>query len=104
MWSFFVTFVAILICPYVVSGITMGSWVNALGAAIVLSLLNITVKPVLVLLTLPVTFITLGLFLFVINMLLLKLTGAIVSGFSVNSWWAALWGALFISAIRLIFT
>lgn len=102
MWSFFVTFLAILICPLVVSGISISSWVHALGAALVLSLLNITAKPVLVFLTFPITFLTLGLFLVVINALLLRATSAIVKGFTVRDWWAALWGSLFISVVRMI--
>ena len=68
-------------------------------AALVLGLINAIVRPVLLVLTLPLTLVTLGLFLFVLNALCLWLTSAIVPGFEVRGFWPAFWGALIVSAL-----
>jgi putative membrane protein len=72
--------------------------------ALVLALLNTFVKPVLVLLTIPVTIVTLGLFLLVINILIIKWTAGLVAGFSVNSWFSALLFSLIVSLVNFVFT
>ena len=72
---------------------------SALIAAVVLGLLNVLVKPVLILLTLPVTIVTLGLFLFVINALVFWFVGSILSGFRVEGFWWAVIGAILYSVI-----
>ena len=74
----------------------------ALVGAAVLALLNGFVRPLLVLLTLPVTILTLGLFLFVINALMFLAAGELVSGFHVQSFWAALLGSLVVSVVSYI--
>ena len=91
--------VALLIVAYVLPGITVASFGSALIAALVLGLLNMLVKPVLVLLTLPITFVTLGLFLFVLNALLFWFAGSVLKGFSVNGFWWAMIGAILYSII-----
>lgn len=91
--------VALLIVAYILPGITVASFWSALIAALVLGLLNTLVKPVLILLTLPITIVTLGLFLLVLNALVFWLAGSILKGFQVNGfWWAAL-GALVYSVV-----
>ena len=85
-----------------VSGITVSSFGSALLAAVVIGLLNLLVRPVLVVLTLPVTVITLGLFLLVINALLFWFAGSILAGFSVSGFWVAVLGAIVYSLIGLV--
>ena len=91
--------VALLVVAYILPGITVASFGSALIAALVLGLLNTLVKPVLVLLTLPVTIITLGLFLLVINALVFWFAGSVLKGFQVNGFWWAMLGALVYSII-----
>src|SRR3989338_3804755 len=67
------------------------------GAGLVLGLINAIVRPILVVLTLPVTLVTLGLFLLVLNGLCLWFTSRLVTGFEVHGFWAAVWGALLVS-------
>jgi putative membrane protein len=91
--------VALLIVAYVLPGITVASFGSALIAALVLGLLNTLVKPVLVLLTLPITVITLGLFLLVLNALVFWFAGSILKGFQVAGFWWALAGAVIYSLV-----
>ncbi|OVZ55441.1 hypothetical protein CDO44_24855 [Pigmentiphaga sp. NML080357] len=91
--------VALLVVAYLLPGITVASFGSALIAALVLGLLNSLVKPVLVLLTLPITIVTLGLFLIVLNALLFWFAGSILKGFQVNGFWWAVIGALLYSLI-----
>lgn len=102
LFSWIVTTVAILIVAEIVPGIRVASIGSAIVAAAVLGLLNVLVKPILVILTLPITIVTLGLFLIVINALLLQLTAWLITGFRVQSFWAALLGAIIISIITYI--
>ena len=90
---------ALLALPYIFTSIHVDNFVTALIAALILGLINTLVRPVLVLLTLPVTLVTLGLFIFVINGLLFWFVGSFVSGFRVDGFWAGVLGALFYSII-----
>jgi putative membrane protein len=74
-------------------------WKAAAVAALVLGLVNTLIKPILVILTLPVTILTLGLFLLVINALMFWLVANLVPGFHVNGFWAAMLGAILYSLI-----
>src|SRR5579885_2724485 len=94
--------VALLALPYVFSGIHVDSFITALVAALFLGLVNTLIRPILVFLTLPVTILTLGLFIFVINALLFWLVGTIVPGFTVAGFWPALFGAIVYSIISWI--
>lgn len=91
--------VALLVVAYLLPGIAVASFGSALIAALVLGFLNSLVKPVLVLLTLPITIVTLGLFLIVLNALLFWFAGSILKGFQVNGFWWAVIGALLYSLI-----
>jgi putative membrane protein len=93
---------ALLSLPYVVSGIELKSFYIALIVAVVLGLLNAVVRPVLILLTLPVTLLTLGLFILVINALLFWFVGSFVEGFHVTGFWAAFIGAILYSLITWV--
>lgn len=96
--------VALLIVAYILPGITVASFGSALIAALVLGLLNMLVKPVLVLLTLPITIVTLGLFLLVLNALLFWFAGSILKGFQVDGFGWALLGALIYSIVTGLFS
>ena len=91
--------VALIAVSYVLPFVHVDSFVTALIAALVLGLINTLIRPLLVLLTLPVTILTLGLFIFVINGLMFWAVGYFVSGFRVDGFWAAVIGALVYSVI-----
>jgi len=84
---------------YVLKGVHINSFVTAFMLAIVLGLLNIFVKPILIILTLPITIFTLGLFLFVINALIILLAAKFVNGFRVDGFWWALLFSLLLSIL-----
>jgi putative membrane protein len=83
----------------ILSGVHIQSFVTALILAIVLGLLNIVVKPILIILTLPITLFTFGLFLFVINALIILLAAKFVNGFRVDGFWWALLFSLLLSIL-----
>jgi putative membrane protein len=93
---------ALLIVSYLYSGIRVSSLPAALIAAAVLGILNALVRPVLQFFALPITFLTLGLFYFVINGLMLYWTASLVEGFAVRSFGAAILGSIFVSILSLI--
>ena len=90
-----------LAVAHLYAGVTVTSFTSALIAAAVLGLLNAVVRPILVLLTLPVTVITLGLFLFVINALMFWVAASLLTGFEVSGFVAALIGSLIYSVLQL---
>ena len=87
---------------YILSGVHIDSFITALVFALVLAILNALVKPILIILTLPITIITLGLFLFVINALIILLCGKMISGFSVDGFWWALLFSILLSIVSSI--
>jgi putative membrane protein len=90
---------ALAAVAYLMPSVSMDSAGAALAAALVLGLVNALVRPVLVLLTLPVTVLTLGLFIFVINGLLFWAVGSFVAGFHVAGFWSGVFGAIIFSLI-----
>ena len=94
--------VALMFLAYLLPGIVVKSFGSALLAAAVIALLNSIVRPILIVLTLPVTVVTLGLFLLVINALMFWLAGSMLSGFEVSSFWWALAGALVYSLLSMV--
>ena len=94
--------VALIALPYVFTSITVDSFATALIVALVLGLINTLIRPLLILLTLPVTILTLGLFIFVINGLLFWAVGSLVPGFHVGGFWPAVFGAIVFSVISWI--
>jgi putative membrane protein len=93
---------ALLLVANLYSGVQVANYMSALIAALVLGLLNTLVRPLLVLLTLPVTLLTLGLFLFVINALMFWAAASLLSGFNVNGFGAALIGSLIYSLAGIV--
>ena len=90
---------ALLALPYLFTTIKVDSFTTALIVALVLGLINTLIRPLLVLLTLPVTILTLGLFIFVINGLLFWAVGSFMPGFHVGGFWAGVFGAIVYSVI-----
>lgn len=90
----------ILAVPYLVSGVTVDGFGTALLAALLLGLLNVTLKPLLILLTLPLTLFTLGFFLLIVNALVFQFAGAILPGLHVDSFGSAFLAALFVSIMN----
>ena len=90
---------AVIITAYLLPGVHVRNFFAALVAALVLGIINAIIRPIFVVLTLPLTVVTLGLFLFVINALLILLTSAVVPGFEVRGFWWALLFSLVLSVI-----
>ena len=95
---------ALLATSYLISGIVVRDFVAALWAAAVIGIVNATIRPVLLFLTLPVRFLTLGLFTLVINALLLWAVSTLPLGFEVRGFGAAFWGAIVLSVISAVLT
>jgi putative membrane protein len=100
--TWLLTAVALVITAQLVKGFVVTSFVAALIAAVILGLINAIVRPILVLLTLPITFVTLGLFLLVINALTLLLAGAISPGFQVQGFVPALIGSIVLTIVASV--
>jgi len=90
---------ALWLTSLIVKGITVDGIVPLFFAAVVFGIFNAILRPLVLVITFPINLITLGLFTFVINGLMLKLTGDVVRGFSVQGFWSAVVGALLLSAI-----
>lgn len=93
---------ALLVVVHIVSGVTVDNWVTVFVAALVLGLLNAFLRPILVLLTLPVTVLTLGLFTLFINAFLFYLAAYLVRGFQVAGFWQAFVAALVFSIVSFL--
>jgi putative membrane protein len=88
--------------PHIISGVKVEGFGTALAAGAILGILNALVRPILLVLTLPLTVLTLGIFILVINALMFQLAGMIVSGFHIASFWSALFGSLIVSLVSWI--
>ena len=94
-----VSAVALLATAYVIPGFKVKSFGSALWAAVVIGLANLLIRPFLLFLTLPLNILTLGLFTLVVNGMVLKICAALLSGFEISTWTAAIVGALVLSLI-----
>jgi putative membrane protein len=94
--------VLLMLIPYVVPGVAIKNFWTALVAALVLAFVNALIKPVLILLTLPINLLTLGLFILVINALMFWLVSAVVKGFYISGFWPAFFAALAFSIFSLV--
>ena len=97
-----ITAVVVILLAQFLPGVAVASFGTAVIVAIVLALLNLIVKPILVLFTLPVTVLTLGLFLLVINAVIILLVDAFIAGFNVDGFWVALIFSLLLSIVQSI--
>ena len=93
---------AIVAASYLIDGIRISGFFSAFCAAAVLGILNALFRPILFILTLPINIMTLGLFTFVINALLLKMASGVISGFDVHGFWSSVFAALIISGVNWI--
>ena len=87
---------------YVLSGIQVDTFATALILAIVLAVLNVTLKPLLILITIPLTIVTFGLFLLVVNVLVLYVAEALIGGFAIAGFWWALAFSLLVSFVNSV--
>lgn len=94
--------IALLVTAYLVPGFHVADFTTALLAAIVLGVVNTFIKPILSLITLPLTFITLGLFAFVVNAVMLFIVSAFVKGLTIDGWIPAILGAIVLSIVSTI--
>ena len=102
MISLLINTISIFVVSYVLSGIEIDSLVTALVVAVVMALLNVTLKPFLILITIPFTVITFGLFLLVVNVLVLYAAAALIDGFHIAGFWWALVFSLLVSFVNSI--
>jgi putative membrane protein len=94
---------AVVLTAYLLPGVSVTDYWTALIVALVLSIVNVIIKPILIVLTIPITFLTLGLFLLVINALMIMLADWLVDGFSVEGFWWALLFSLILSLFNSLF-
>lgn len=94
---------AVLLSAYLLPGVHVESFLTALIVAALLAILNTIIKPILIILTIPITILTLGLFLLVINALMILLTDFLIAGFDVAGFWWALIFSLILSLVTYIF-
>jgi putative membrane protein len=97
-----ITAILVVIIAYFMPGVSVDSFTTSLIVAVVLGLLNLFVKPILILFTLPVTLVTFGLFLLVINAVIIMLCTKIVGGFQVDTFWIAVFFSIILSISQSI--
>jgi putative membrane protein len=90
---------SIILSSYMIEGIEIKGFFSALFAAAALGILNALFRPILIILTLPINILTLGLFTFLINALMLKMASGVIPGFEVHGFWTAIFGSLIISFV-----
>ncbi|RAJ14677.1 phage holin family protein [Olleya aquimaris] len=95
--------IAVFFLAEVLKGVHVDNYVTSIIVAIVLSILNLLVKPIIIILTLPITILTLGLFLFVINGLIILLADKFIDGFAVSSIWTAILFSILLSILQWLF-
>ena len=93
---------SIFAVSYVLSGVHVYSFLTALLVAVVMSVLNVTLKPLLILITIPLTFVTFGLFLFVINVFALYAAASLIDGFAIEGFWWAILFSLLVSLVNSV--
>ncbi len=98
-----VSAVVVLLTGYLLPGVYVDGFGAALLVALVLAVLNTLVKPILVILTIPLTILTLGLFLLVINAVIILMAGSLLEGFHVDGFWSALFFSIIVSVIMSIY-
>ncbi len=93
----------LVIVAYVVPGFRINSFGTAMWASLVVGLLNILIRPVLLFLSIPINFLTLGFFTFVVNAVILRLAAGLLSGFEISGWVSAVLGAIVLSLVNYLF-
>jgi len=93
---------SVMIAAYVIPGVTVSSFFSALWVALFLGIVNLLLKPFLILITLPINILTLGLFTFVINGLIILLASSVIKGFQVSGFWSAVLFSIILSIINYL--
>jgi len=93
---------SVMIAAYLIPGVTINSFFSALFVALFLGIINILIRPVLILITLPINILTLGLFTFVINAILVLLASSVIKGFEVGGFWTAMFFSIVLSIVNYI--
>jgi putative membrane protein len=96
--------VSVMICAYLLPGVKVGGFFSALWVALFLGVVNVLLKPLLIIVTLPINILTLGLFTFVINALLILLASSVVKGFEVAGFWHAVLFGIVLSVVNYLLT
>ncbi|MEA3312978.1 MAG: phage holin family protein [Caldisericota bacterium] len=100
--SWIINAISFFIVSQIVAGMQFENFVSILLAGIVLGIVNATLKPLFIVISLPISVLTLGLFLIIINAIMLEIVVAIVPGFSLVSFWTAIWGSILLSIVSMI--
>ncbi len=95
--------IAVVVTSYVLGGVYVESFFTAIVVAAILSILNVIVRPLLVILTIPITILSLGLFLLVINAIIILLADYLIGGFTVDNFWWALLFSIILAIVNSIF-
>lgn len=101
--KWFTMAVSIVIAAYFIPGVVVGSFFSALWVALFLGVVNLLVRPFIIIITLPINVLTLGLFTFVINAALILLASSVIKGFDVNGFWWAVLYSIILSAVNFLF-
>lgn len=94
---------ALFLTAYLVPGFKVHSFGAALWASLVVGLLNMLIRPLLLFLTLPINFLTLGFFTFVVNAIILRMAAGLLKGFDINGWFSAIIGAIVLALVNYFF-
>jgi putative membrane protein len=93
---------SVMIAAYLIPGVTINSFFSALFVALFLGIINILIRPVLILITLPINILTLGLFTFAINAILVLLASSVIKGFEVGGFWTAMFFSIVLSIVNYV--
>lgn len=95
--------IVLMITAYVVPGFTIKSFGSAMWASLLVGLLNMLIRPILLFLSFPINFLTLGLFTFVVNAIILRIAAGLLKGFDINGWVSAIIGAIVLAVVNYLF-
>ena len=102
LWRWILNAIPLWLATYVFSEFKFSGFLSLVVAALLFGLVNAVIRPVILLLTLPLTVVTLGLFILVVNALMLMLVAAVIPGFHLGGFWTAFWAAIFIAVVSFI--
>ncbi|MBA4418433.1 MAG: hypothetical protein C0392_11090 [Syntrophus sp. (in: bacteria)] len=94
--------ISVMVAAYVIPGVTLSGFFAALWVALFLGFINVLIKPILIFITLPINILTLGLFTFVINALLILLVSSVIKGFQVSGFWIAMLFSIVLSIVNYL--
>ncbi|HNZ57762.1 MAG TPA: phage holin family protein [Syntrophorhabdaceae bacterium] len=101
--KWFIMALSVMVASYIIPGVSVKGFFTAMWVALFIGIVNVLVKPFLIFITLPINILTLGLFTFVINALLIMLASSVIKGFEVKGFWIAMIFSVVLSVINFIF-